>query len=101
MNGIDVEDRAGETRLILEPVLDIMGARDLYGKLNAVLTQRKPVALDASRVERVDTAALQLLTAFCRAAREGGLALSWHGISPALADAAATLGLGETLGRQK
>ncbi len=101
MNGIEVVDRAGETRLIFQPVLDIMGARNLYGKLSTVLAQAKMVELDASRVERVDTAALQLLAAFCRAVRDGGLTLSWHGISPALADAAAILGLSETLGQPK
>ncbi len=101
MNGIEIVEHAGETRLIFQPVLDIVGARNLYTKLSTVLAQTKSVELDGSRIERVDTAALQLLAAFCRAARDAGFALTWCGSSPALSDAAALLDLNEVLGRQQ
>jgi phospholipid transport system transporter-binding protein len=101
MKGVEVVNQADETQLVFEPVLDIVGARNLYGKLNSVLAHAKPVALDASRVERVDTAALQLLAAFCRTAREAGLALRWRDASPALREAAAMLGLHDALGTRK
>ena len=99
MNGIEVVDRGSQTRLIFQPVLDIMGARHLYSTLNTVLAQAKPVELDASRIERVDTAALQLVAAFCRAAHDAGLALHWQGVSPALTEAVTLLGLSQTLGQ--
>jgi anti-anti-sigma regulatory factor len=99
MNGVDVKSAAGETQLVFEPVLDIVGARSLYGSLNAVLAAAGTVELDASRVERVDTAALQLLAAFCLATRQAGLTLRWRAASPALCDAAALLGLHDVLGR--
>ncbi len=101
MNGVVVQRRPSETQLVFEPVLDIVGARSLYSHLNNVLAEGKSVELDASRVERVDTAALQLLAAFCRATRDAGLTLRWRAASPALCEAATMLGLNEMLGRPK
>lgn len=100
MSKVQITQQAGETRLEFEPVLDVAGARDLYRELDAVLAQRPGVlALDASRVERVDASTLQLLAAFCRSARDAGLSLRWRGASPVLRDAAALLDIHETLGR--
>jgi phospholipid transport system transporter-binding protein len=99
MSGVQDVRPAGETQLIFEPVLDIAGVRYLYSKLDGALTGAKALVLDASRVQRIDTAALQLLAAFCRATRDAGLSLRWHAASAALCDAAALLGLNKTLGR--
>ncbi|TAL75003.1 MAG: STAS domain-containing protein [Rhodanobacter sp.] len=55
--------------------------------------QASAVALDGTRVERVDTAALQQLWLFARALEKHGGALTWKGASQALEEAAATLGL--------
>ena len=75
MNGVQVVQQTGETQLVFEPVLDIAGARHLYSKLDGALADAKTLVLDASRVQRIDTAALQLLAVFCRASREAGLSL--------------------------
>ena len=101
MNGVEVLRSAGETLLVFEPVLDILGARALYGCLSGVLAEGKSVELDAGQVERVDTAALQLLAAFCRAVREAGVSLRWRNASGPLCEAAALLGLSEILGQPK
>jgi len=101
MNGVEIVRNAGGTQLVFEPVLDIVGARSLYGCLGGVLAEAKSVELDAGQVERVDTAALQLLAAFCRALREAGVSLQWRSASGPLCEAAATLGLSEILGRPK
>jgi ABC-type transporter Mla MlaB component len=53
--------------------------------------------VDAAAVERVDTAALQLLAAFRRDAAAQGQAVAWLGVSGALRDAAVLLGLEHTL----
>ena len=99
MNRVQHDPQAGETPLVFEPVLDIAGARQLYNELNAALIGAKALVLDASRVQRIDTAALQLLAAFAHATRATGLPLRWHAASTALCEAAALFGLNETLGR--
>jgi phospholipid transport system transporter-binding protein len=65
---------------------------DLLGALDAPATQ-----IDGRAVERVDTAALQLLTLFRREALSRGCAVSWRGASPTLCQAADTLGLAGAL----
>lgn len=65
---------------------------ELLGALDAPATQ-----LDGRAVERVDTAALQLLTLFRREALSRGRAVSWRGASPTLREAADTLGLARAL----
>jgi ABC-type transporter Mla MlaB component len=55
------------------------------------------VALDGGAVERVDTAALQLLAVFRREAAVRNVAVAWLGASAALRDGAARLGLERTL----
>ena len=54
-------------------------------------------ALDGGAVERVDTAALQLLAVFRREAAARGVAVAWLGASAALREGAARLGLEQTL----
>ena len=53
--------------------------------------------LEASGVERVDTAALQLRAAFPRDAQTRGRQVAWAGVSASLRDAAERLGLTKTL----
>jgi len=53
--------------------------------------------LDAAGVERVDTAALQLLVAFRREATARGQAPGWLGVSEVMRDAAGVLGLAQAL----
>jgi phospholipid transport system transporter-binding protein len=53
--------------------------------------------LDATAVERVDTAALQLLVAFHRDALARGGKVAWAGVSTPLREAAERLGLAQAL----
>jgi phospholipid transport system transporter-binding protein len=55
------------------------------------------VQLDGAAVERVDTAALQLLVAFRREASARGQLPAWLGVSAAIRDAAGVLGLVQAL----
>ncbi|MBD8881943.1 STAS domain-containing protein [Rhodanobacter sp. 7MK24] len=55
------------------------------------------IEFDGSQVERVDTAALQLLVLFRRALDARGGTLSWRSVSTALNDAASLLGLARIL----
>lgn len=53
--------------------------------------------LDGAGVERVDTAALQLLVAFRREATARGQAPAWLGVSDVMREAAGVLGLAQAL----
>ncbi len=93
MDPVHIEHTADTTHLTLEAALGIADAHLLYEKLNAVLAAATPVVINASRVERLDAAVMQVLTGFCRAARERSLALSWQHPSPTLQQAVRLLGL--------
>jgi phospholipid transport system transporter-binding protein len=56
------------------------------------------VTIDASAVQRIDTASLQVLAAFARDRRAAGLPFAWSGVPAPVSDAAALLNLTETLG---
>ena len=53
--------------------------------------------LDGAGVERVDTAALQLLVVFRREATARGQSPTWLGVSEVMRDAAGMLGLAQAL----
>jgi phospholipid transport system transporter-binding protein len=55
------------------------------------------IVLDGTQVERVDTAALQLLVLLRRELDAHGGTLRWHGTSDALNEAASLLGLAQLL----
>lgn len=55
------------------------------------------VLLDGSRVERIDTAALQVLMMFRRDMAAAGGSWSWQGVSAVLHEAASLLGLAQIL----
>jgi phospholipid transport system transporter-binding protein len=68
--------------------------------LKALLVQQldaAEVVLDASAVERVDTAGLQLLAAFARDRLQAGHATNWQGAEAQIRPAADLLGLTEML----
>jgi phospholipid transport system transporter-binding protein len=65
---------------------------ELLGALEA-----NAIVLDGGQVERVDTAALQLLLLFRRELDARGGMLVWHGASDALNEAAGLLGLAQSL----
>ena len=81
------------TLIYCSPELDISGVQDLYETLQAALRAQCPVVLDATHVERVDTAVLQMLCAFVRAAQDSGMAVQWRQPSPALENAARLLNI--------
>ncbi len=98
MDPVHISHTADATHVALEASLSIADARLLHKQLSSALTGKTTVTLDASRVERLDAAAMQVLACFCRTARERGLALSWRNISPGLQQAARLLGLESILG---
>jgi anti-anti-sigma regulatory factor len=98
MEPVHIEHTADTTHVALEAALGIRDARVLHEKLNTVLAAATAIIIDGSRVERLDAAAMQVLAGFTRAARQRGLALTWHSPSPVLQQAARVLGFETVLG---
>ena len=73
--------------LVLKAECTLADAGELKSALCALLPQ------DGTAVERIDTAALQLLAAFVRDRRLAGAALQWQSASPAVHSAARLLGM--------
>lgn len=63
----------------------------------AALDGKDPPAIDGTRVERVDTAGLQVLVAFAIDCMERSVHFTWTGRSPALARGIRLLGIGALL----
>lgn len=78
--------------------LDISMVTDFSVELSKALEIGQPVTIQAAKVERADTAALQLLCAFFLDARAAGITVEWQGPSDALKTAALQLGLAEHIG---
>ncbi len=76
----------------------IASAAELRTTLLNRLSDSGNVRIDASAVERIDTASLQVLAAFARDRRADGLAVEWLDVPACLTDAAALLDLTSALG---
>lgn len=93
MDTVEITEGPEATHVVLGATMEISMAQALYRQLSPRLAQSNALVMDASQVQRIDTAALQTLAYFCRCAHERGIPFHWHAISPALQQAAQTLGL--------
>ena len=66
---------------------------DMYAQLLEAMAEGQAVNIDISAVERIDTAALQLLYAFQRDAKAQGLVTLWSDASKVFCDAVDILGM--------
>ena len=73
--------------------LDISVVHELYQTLQQVVETSNPLVIDATNVERIDTAGLQLLCAFMQHAQDRSITVQWHQPAPAVYDAARLLDL--------
>ena len=71
----------------------VSGASTLKESLAGLLDEPQPVTLDITALQRIDTAGLQVLTAFIRERAGHGRTVEWRGTAPALTSAAQLLGL--------
>ncbi len=79
-------------------VFDISVVTDFKAMVQQALADGSDLVLDAARIERVDTAALQLLAALFRDSEHKGVGLSWNTPTEPLKYAARLTGLDELLG---
>ena len=83
--------------LVLDPVLTINDARKLYQNLGELLENNDSITIDASSVEMVDTAMLQLLLAFAEKTRSSNKSLHWINPSQVLIGRAEALNVSEKM----
>ena len=81
----------------LEARMTIVQAAELHRTLSGRLAQGKPMVIDGTGVEEIDTAILQLLISLWRTSLERGVACTWKGASDALRRTAALIGVDEML----
>lgn len=81
----------------LDARLDLAKAADLKRTLAALLASGGPVVIDGTRVEEIDTSALQLLASLWRGSRARGIECKWRGASEALRGTANLLGIAALL----
>ena len=82
---------AGPFYLKLDPCCTLREAADLQRSLLAA--DGNPVVVDGSAVERIDTAALQLLVALVNRQHRAGRRLEWKAASPEILSCGRRLGL--------
>jgi len=85
-------------RLELESSIVINQAGDMFESLKQLAASGQDIEIDASKVEIIDTAILQLFFAFALGLKEKNIKLSWHEPTDNLLNKASILGLTEQLG---
>jgi anti-anti-sigma regulatory factor len=84
--------------VMLPPVVGIAAAAELKeAMLRTLESSAGTLLVDASAVQRVDTAGVQLLLALCNRAMAEDRDLQWRGDTTVLAQAVAALGLDHLL----
>ncbi|HKT28544.1 STAS domain-containing protein [Dyella sp.] len=86
----------GEARISIPADCRIAEVGALHTQLRGAL-ESSQIILDGGAVDRIDTAALQLLVVFQREAKQRERQLQWAGASAPLYDAASQLGLVEAM----
>jgi ABC-type transporter Mla MlaB component len=81
------------TTLALAAECTVYDAGSLKERLAGLLDEPQAVTLDVTALQRIDTAGLQVITAFVRERAGHGRQVEWHGTAPVLTTAAQLLGL--------
>lgn len=84
--------------LTLNPVLVINNAKSLSQDLDKLVKSNKDINIDASAVEMIDTATLQLLLAATIKINSSNHKVNWNSPSDKFISSASLLGLSELLG---
>ncbi|HUI60631.1 MAG TPA: STAS domain-containing protein [Steroidobacteraceae bacterium] len=87
----------GPASLSLPADCMVADAAALKESLAGLIGDSRPVRLNVAALQRIDTAAMQLLAAFVRDRDQNGLRVEWQGTAPSLSTAARLLGLTSVL----
>ena len=88
-----------ESEIIIDcsDCLSVSLVADFKPILSQAASQNLPIILDASELERIDAAAVQLISAFFIEAKESGLDISWRNPTESLRYASELIGLKDVL----
>ncbi len=81
--------------------LTITAAKKLHTRLSKCAEKNIDVTLNAEKISKLDTAALQLLSAFVKQITDDGNSVTWHKPSDSLVRVANLMGLKVQLGLVK
>lgn len=84
---------AETTPVTCPAALDIAAVQDFHVQLREALEQGATLTFHCDRIERIDTAGLQLLAACCQDAADRKVDVHWDGVNDILREAAGRLGL--------
>jgi ABC-type transporter Mla MlaB component len=84
-------------QIVLEGTIDITGATELKSKLVDALDDSSTIEINASGVDRIDTAGLQLLLSFVNHLKDIQRNHSWIAPAECLVNAALLLGIKDAL----
>jgi phospholipid transport system transporter-binding protein len=73
--------------------LEIVNVGDMYERVLTSLAEGHTIQFNVAKIERIDTAAMQLIYAFSKQAGKHGHVLLWEGASEAFVRSANILGL--------
>lgn len=96
-SGESIAQRAQSDVLTLGVNCTVRDCSLLKSELLDLLAHREPVTIDVGGVERIDTAAMQVLCAFVRDRHAAGGAVRWAGHAPSFVAAVRLLGLQKVL----
>lgn len=96
---IDSMSEAVDKKLIIscDTHVDISNVADIYQNLKKAFHDGRHVEIDASIIERIDTAVLQLFCAFIKKAESADLSVTWTSVSDSLRTSAELIGLASEL----
>ncbi len=90
--------KSGSAAVVLDSAPSIQNVGALREQLTVVCEVSSGVVIDAGKVESIDTAALQLLTAFVKSVREQSRTVEWRELSDVFRDMANLADLSQYLG---
>jgi len=90
--------KTDKTRLVLDSIITINDAQTMYTQLRSLLESKQDITIDASAVEMLDTAILQLLLAFVNKIKAQNRVVVWSKPSEEMINRATTLNLQAGLG---
>jgi anti-anti-sigma regulatory factor len=90
---VRVKQQKTQTHVSLHSSVGIAQVQELYQLLSPVIARGLPVVLDASKVERIDTAVLQLFAVFSQSLQKKGVPLRLKKASDAFFLSSELLGL--------
>jgi len=94
----DVTEVVVSGDLILQGQLCIADAEAMHLRLSKLLHAQVDISINSEALSRVDAAGVQLLYALVKEAKKRAVAVVWLSVSPALQEAADTLGLTQGMG---